>query len=489
MLAARYPYYHDAVRMAADALTGPLPRALGIARRALVGLSVVVDARKLIGPMTGTQVQTLELIAVLALSERLRLTVVMPDRTRSDAARALHALSRVELVTRAEIERREPRADVVHRPHQAETDDDLAFLGRLGERLIVTNHDLIAYHNPDYHRTFDDWEDYRRVTRTALAVSDRVVFVSSHGRDDALAEELVEPDRACVVHNGVDHALVRAPSPVPPPAAARLDVGVETIVCLGTDFRHKNRIFALRVLEALQRREGWEGRLAFVGPRVSYGSSVPDEEALLARRPELAAAVVDLQGVSEAEKAWLLERAALVVYPTVYEGFGLIPFEAGEHGVPCLWAPGTSLSEILPDSAAGLVPWDAEQSAATAFRLLRDESARRANLDAIRTAARPLTWDAAAEGLINVYERTCDEPAPPAAALERRRGILGSELSEDGLRLVGVGGALPSDLERPLLALASHPQVGKPLFGAIKAGYRVSYRLRRLRAHDDADEA
>src|SRR5581483_10631278 len=102
------------------------------------------------------------------------------ERVGTDVARALRRLPNVELVTRAEIERRDTRADVVHRPFQVETDADLAFLGRLGERVIVTNHDLIAYHNPAYFQAFSNWEDYRRVTRTALAVADRVVFVSSH---------------------------------------------------------------------------------------------------------------------------------------------------------------------------------------------------------------------------------------------------------------------------------------------------------------------
>ena len=39
--------------------------------------------------------------------------------------------------------------------------------------------------------------------------------------------------------------------------------------------------------------------------------------------------------------------------------------------------------------------------------------------------------------------------------------------------------ALPVDLERPLLALATHPRLGRPVLGAIKAGYRVSQRWRR----------
>jgi hypothetical protein len=53
-------------------------------------------------------------------------------------------------------------------------------------------------------------------------------------------------------------------------------------------------------------------------------------------------------------------------------------------------------------------------------------------------------------------------------------------LSDDAIRLVGPDGVLASDFERPLLALATHPQIGRPVLRAIRAGYLASARLRRL---------
>ena len=482
IIATRYPYYHDSVRMLEDDVAGPLSRALSVARRALKGLSLVIDGRVLAGPMTGTQLHVLELIAALSRTGQARIRVIIPDAISSYAKQALHALPEVKRVTRWEaVDSGFDLADVVHRPYQVSNDEDLSFLARLGERLIVTNQDLIAYHNPSYFRDFDSWEGYRRITRTALAVADRVMFFSAHACEDALAEDLVEPHRASTVHIGVDHALTRAPSvPTPPRGAERLPDGAEAILCIGTDFRHKNRVFALRMLEQLQRRHDWNGFLMLVGPPVSRGSSTADEAEVVTLRPRLADSVIALAAVSEAEKAWLFERVQLVVYPTVHEGFGLVPFEAADHGIPCMWARGTSLSELLPDDAAGIVPWDDELSADAAYTLLRDGPTRERNIAAIRTAAERLTWDATATRLLEVYHETCDRPATPASAMERRHGLMQGTLSEDAIRLIGPGGALPADVERPLLALATHPQVGAPMFGALRLGYRASYRLRRL---------
>ena len=466
----------------ADRLSGPATRALSAARRALGGLSVVIDARILLGPTTGTHVHVLELIGGLARTEALRLTAIVPDQPSEHALARLDALPGLSLVTYREASAGAGAgADVIHRPFQLSNAGDLTFLRSLGDRVILTQQDLIAFHNPSYFPTTEAWQAYRELTRVALASVDRVVFFSAHARDDALGEDLVAPARASVVHLGVDHpgspSGARSTNP-PPPGAERLGGATPAILCLGTDFHHKNRVFALGMLAALRTIHEWDGVLVFAGPTAAHGSSRPQEARLLAERPELADAIIDVGAVSEAAKHWLFERCALVVYPSVVEGFGLVPFEAAAHRVPCMWAPGSSLSELLPDVAAEIVPWDAQRSAERALALLGDQSAREQNLRAIDTAASGLRWDATARQLAEVYRATAEAPAQMPAHTGAAMSAL---LSEDAARLVGPGGELPTDVERPLLALATHRRLAAPLFAALKLGYRASYELRRRR--------
>ncbi len=153
LLQARYPYYHAAVRATEQDVVGPLPRALSVARRALRGLSVLIDARVLAGTMTGTQLQILEVISALARAGSVRLSVVVPDNLSGYAAATLRALPAVTVLTRSRLSESVPDlVDLVHRPYQINSDEDLIFLARLGERLMVTNQDLIGYHNPSYFR-------------------------------------------------------------------------------------------------------------------------------------------------------------------------------------------------------------------------------------------------------------------------------------------------------------------------------------------------
>jgi glycosyltransferase involved in cell wall biosynthesis len=464
--------------------SGPLERSLGAARRALEGLSIAIDARVLGGPMDGTKLHVLELIAAVARRPGHRVRAIVRADLDPGTRTRLEAIPGVEPTTVPAELGPQFRADVVHRPFQIDSPADLAFLAQLADRLVITQQDLIAYHNPSYFRSGEAWEGYRDLTRTALAAADQVLFFSDHAREDALAEDLVAPGRASVVPIGVDHALSRsnAERPSRPRGVERLRSDAEVMLCLGTDYRHKNRIFALRVLGELQREHGWPGWLVFAGPSVPFGSSLADEQRLLGDQPRLRDVVLRLGEVSEAEKAWLLSRASLVIYPTVYEGFGLVPFEAADHGVPCLWAEGTSLGELLPDSVAGIVPWDASISADRAFALMRDREAAERNIKSVRDSAASLRWDAAGDRLLEVYRETCDAPPGPASSRERSEGLMHRGLSEDGVRLIGPDGALPRELERPLLALATHPKLRGPVFGAIKAGYSAFHRARRSRS-------
>jgi glycosyltransferase involved in cell wall biosynthesis len=474
-----------------DVLSPPAPvvRSLGVARRALQGLSIGVDARVLGGQMNGTAVHVLELIGALDRTGSARVTALVADDL-SPALRArLEELGDVVLVSAETICGSKPpvRLDIVHRPVQIAAPADLTLLASLAERLVITHQDLISYHNPSYFASDAAWEGYREMTRRALGVADRVLFFSEHVRSEALAEDLVEPGRADVVRLGVDHTVTRDDHlpHLPPAGVDGLPEGVEMMLCLGTDYRHKNRIFALRVLQELRTRHGWSGRLAMAGPRMPFGSSIPDEQSLLAQTAGLAEFVISLGALSEREKAWLIRRSSLVVYPTVHEGFGLVPFEAADNGVPCLWAPGTSLSEVLPDAAARILPWDAATTADQAWELMRDGRAATRNVEAIRSGAALLKWDSTAAQLIDVYRSVCDGPSNPAGALERTQGLMRHGFSEDAVRLVGPNGALPGDLERPLLALASHPRLSAPVFRALRAGYRISSRWRRRDASDN----
>ena len=494
---ARYPYFEAWVNDLAGDEESALSRSLVGARRALGELTVTVDGR-ILGPfVTGTQIHALEVIAALATFTEVRVRVVVSPDLGDYAKRLLDQLPGVELLASGSVAPGMHISDVFHRPFQVSSPRDLDIARILGRRLVVTHQDLIAYHNPGYFDDYEAWEDYRRLTRNALGAAHRVVFFSYHAAADARREQLVDDAQSRVVYIGTDHRAALQVAATPPRGSEGLD-DVDFLLCLGTDFRHKNRVFAMRLLRALRDRHGWDGELVLAGAHVAGGSSGA-EEALTRSRGQLEDKVRTLPAVNEGEKQWLLDRASGVVYPTVAEGFGLVPFEAADQGLPCFYAAGTSLAEVLPSSAATLVPWDPDASADAVIGLLRDDAERKAHVRAIRAAGARFTWRKTAHTLAKVYEEAAAAPTRHLHAIamdqievEGRLDTTREQLEHARWHFDRVEEAMPelhgelSELRsreellgegtmRALTAIAYNPVLRRAILGPIRLLYRMMH--------------
>ncbi len=326
-----------------------------------------------------------------------------------------------------------------------------------------------------------------------------MIVFSAHTRAELLSDDLVEEERIRVIppasttpSAASSDARVRS-TPKRAPAPAKR---TERASCSAWAPTSGTRTACSRCAcwRTLRERHGWEGRLVLAGTHVPHGSSRALEDAYLAGRPELAAAVVVLGAVDEAEKAWLIDNSRAVLYPSTYEGFGLVPFEASLAGVPCVFAPQSSLAEVLPAELADVVRWDVDATAERTHRLLVDEGARQHQVERIAAQGRRLTWEAAADATLAAYGEALISPVRESAVLSRDELDREHELHElvadqdalvellaterdhaktmydelhaevgFGLSLIGPNGALPEDAQRALLALDAHPGIGGPL--------------------------
>ncbi len=467
-----------AQRELARADAGVLRHALLGARTRRSGLSVTIDARGLGAGFGGTQTYTAALVRALAASDRVTVRAVVGETAAAEALRASLAEGedRVEIITYDQAVAGVVRSDVVHRPQQVFSPDDLALLRDLGERLVVSQLDLIAYRSPSYHAGWPEWQAYRRIARLSLGLADWVIFLSGHARRDAIAEELVSAGRSAVVGIGVD-----APGPGHEARRpARLEGDTPLLVMLGADYGHKNRPFALRILGQLRRR-GWDGRLVLAGAHVAHGSSAAAEAEVYRSDPALAEHVIDLGPVDAAEKTWLLSRAAALLCPSTYEGFGLTPLEAIAGGVPCAYPNLTSLGEILGAEAATIVPWDASASAERVLALLRPGAERDSHLARLGLVLERFAWEPMVDGLLGVYQAAVSAPFRSAAprkweelgreefivALDHQLRDLHARVSF-GLPLVDRGGLLTRAQQQGLMRVASRAWLRGPLLGPLE---------------------
>lgn len=240
---------------------------------------------------------------------------------------------------------------------------------------VVTLHDLQHRDRPElFGRTK---LLFRRLAYDRAAQrADQVIVVSEWVRERAIDLLHLDPARVHAVHHGVD--LERFS---PDASVAREPF----LLYPARGWPHKNHA---RLLEsfALLRRDHPELRLVLTGGGHERTSL---EEG------------VEVRGhVSDAELASLYRRAAVLVFPSLYEGFGLPLLEAMACGCPVATSNAGALPEVCGDDA---VLFDATDPAAIAegVRAALDRSDDLSAAGPERAAR--FTWDRAAKAHDDVY--------------------------------------------------------------------------------------
>ncbi len=265
-------------------------------------------------------------------------------------------------------------------------------------RRMITVHDLI-------HKTFPEAHEGLRsraigvVMPLAIRRSHRLIADSRATRDD-LVNLLHEPAaKIDVIPLGLGEPH---PERALPEAEVRgwLDLGDRRVVLSVSAKRpHKN---LKRLLDAAGSIPP-EGRPVLVIP--GYATWYEAELEEHARRIGVERDVRMLGWISEAQLEGLYAMAACVVFPSLYEGFGLPVLEAMQRGVPVACSGTTSLPEVAGDAALLFNPESTEEIAAAMERLLTDgEEAERLRAAGLERARR-FTWDETARLTAEAYDR------------------------------------------------------------------------------------
>lgn len=287
------------------------------------------------------------------------------------------------------------RVDVIHAP---------AFSGALWRRqpLVLTVHDLLYLRHPDWLPTARArWYWAHWIPLTARRAS-AVIAPSEATKRDLVALAGVAADRIAVIPHAVDPLVARKP-PEETIRAYRERQGWTTpyILYVGAIDRRKDWRGLLAAF-ALLRQANTSVRLVIAGHVSGRRSDLTDALA----SAKLGEAVVLAGHVPDIDLPALYAGAALFVYPSLWEGFGLPPLEAMAMGVPVIAYRTSSLPEVIGDAGLLLdVPCPPATLAGAMQAVLEDGSMRRALIaNGLQRAAR-FSWQRAAEQTMAVYEQ------------------------------------------------------------------------------------
>ena len=226
---------------------------------------------------------------------------------------------------------------------------------------------------------------YELIMRRACRNAAAVITVSEFSKKRIVEWARIPESKVVNIGNGVDGAYT--------PSAAPYAPGYPYLLCVSNRRTHKNEP---RVLEAFAKAQ--------IDPGIRLVLTGLATDALLTQAEHLGIAqrLVFAGRVPEDELPSYYRGAVALVFPSLYEGFGLPVIEAMACGTPVLTSDSTSLPEVAGDAALLVDPKSVEQISAGIERLCSDQTLRMQMVERGFKQSARFTWDMTTKRMSNV---------------------------------------------------------------------------------------
>jgi glycosyltransferase involved in cell wall biosynthesis len=241
----------------------------------------------------------------------------------------------------------------------------------LPKPAVVTLADIQEVFYPDF---FTAEERFSRDLnfRASTRIADRVVTISEFSKKTIVRHHGLAAEKVVVAYPSPDERFHRAEDVARPP---RQPLPSEFVFYPANSWRHKNHQVLLEALVILKREQGRALNVVLTGYVDPKGFPLAAQVEELGLRGH----VQHLGYVTTGELAFLYRRARLLVFPSLFEGFGIPLVEAMAAGCPVVAANRTSLPEIAGEAARLFDP-TSPRELARVIRQLWDEPGERDRL-------------------------------------------------------------------------------------------------------------
>jgi glycosyltransferase involved in cell wall biosynthesis len=268
-------------------------------------------------------------------------------------------------------------------------------------RSVVTIHDCIHLTFPEYLPGRLAHAYARASISLAARRATRILTVSESSKTDILRFVNVPAEKIDVIYNAYDERFAIEPcEEAVVRVRERYQLHDAFVLYAGNVKPHKN---LERLIEAFDIVRGLgldHLRLVLIGDEISRYAAL----RRAVHRHQLHKYVRFLGYVPEETLAVMYRLAAVFVFPSLYEGFGLPPLEAMASGTPVVTSNVSSLPEVAGDAALLVNPYDPHAIAHAVHRVLTDVTLRRDLQRRGLARAREFSWEVSVRRVREIYE-------------------------------------------------------------------------------------
>ena len=268
-------------------------------------------------------------------------------------------------------------------------------------KYIVTVHDLIFIHTPQYYHWIDR-KIYNYKFRRACQCADRIIAVSEYTKKEIMHYYHTPEDKIDVVYQGCDPVFAQAISSAKlQEVKQKYQLPDSFVLYVGSIEERKNLMLVAKAMTILKQDGKSDIHVVAVGRRTPY------LEQLQTYLKE--------QGIEELFHFYhqvpyedlpsFYQLAHTFAYPSRIEGFGIPLLEAITSGLPAIGCTGSCLEEAGGPTSFYVHPDDARGMADAILRTYTDEALRQQMIEKGKEYALHFTDDKLAHNLMRTYEQ------------------------------------------------------------------------------------
>ncbi len=275
-------------------------------------------------------------------------------------------------------------------------------LHKTGIKTVVTMHDLIFERYPQQYKAVDV-AIYRKKFRYAAMHADRVIAISKQTSMDLQQYYGVPEKKIRVCYQSCNPAFGQPLSEEHlQEVRAKYNLPQQYLLSVGSVIERKNLLTVCKALHALKGKP--DIPLAVIGTGGEYMQKVKeyirtngltDKVLWLSERPG---------GVDSADMPAIYKTATLMLYPSVFEGFGIPILEALQSRLPVITSNVSCMPETGGDAARYVDPYNVDDMAQAILEVSTDELQRKEMTERGISHAANFTPELCAAHVMNVYK-------------------------------------------------------------------------------------
>lgn len=255
-------------------------------------------------------------------------------------------------------------------------------------------HDLAFEHYPQHLKLSHRWYLQHYSPKFARKAK-RIVTVSEYSKQDIAKRYRINPERIDVTYNGANPAYKPLDYDDREAVKAEFAGGNEYFVFAGALHPRKNVVALLQAFIKFKRRQRTPIKLVIVGRMAWKFEELAElRETMPFKEDVIWPGYLDVDQLSR-----VIGAAYALIYPSLFEGFGIPILESLKCGVPAVVSNTSSMPEVAGNAALLVDPTDVDDIAAKMGQIYKDEVLRNRLVAAAGPQSDKFDWDRSAEQL------------------------------------------------------------------------------------------